>query len=383
VLKAILTRAFGLAAVFWACFPDATSAQTASNPDATPTPVPALVIGGIFSGFGSQTNGVNATGSFASSNGIDGNSRIDISNLLITANKTTGTFRYSVIVGEYAFPTLGQALNATLQPRTNTQLYTLVPVAYVQFVPNARFSISAGKLPALLGQESDFTYQNLNVQRGVGWALEPTVSRGARITFANSKFAANLEYNDGFYTGSHRAFEGSIGWQWDASGSAQFAVVIPQNGTPGNATAPIANKREYDFMVTKQYGRLQLLPYVLEVDSPQSTALAYSSDEHVLTGAFLANYAFSDRLSLATRIENVANSSLPNDGSVNADMIGYGAGSAAQTFTVTPQYKNGHMFARAEYSRVSLGAFTAGLGFGPHGTGAVQSSTLFEVGAQY
>ncbi|MBV9271139.1 MAG: outer membrane beta-barrel protein, partial [Candidatus Eremiobacteraeota bacterium] len=218
---------------------------------------------------------------------------------------------------------------------------------------------------------------------GLGWAIEPTISRGARVTYASGKLTGSLEYNDGFYSGSHRAVEGSAGWQLDTATSVTLVFIAPQADTPGNTTATVANKTEFDLMISKQYGKLQLLPYVLYGNSPSSAAAGYSSDERALAAVMIANYAFNDRFSLAARVENVSNFSSVDDLGANADLVGYGPGSSARTYTLTPQYKYGHLFARAEYSRVALSGFTPGLAFGASGIDPLQSRIVIEIGAQY
>ncbi len=70
--------------------------------------------------------------------------------------------------------------------------------------------------------------------------------------------------------------------------------------------------------------------------------------------------------------------------SLNADLIGYGAGSWAQTITLTPTYhfpNNGIL--RLEYSHVGLASFTKGLGFGPSGADATQDRLGFEFGVMH
>jgi hypothetical protein len=118
-------------------------------------------------------------------------------------------------------------------------------------------------------------------------------------------------------------------------------------------TASVANKREFDFMLTQQFGKLQLEPYVLYIVSPPSAALGYVKSESALGGVVLANYAFNSVYSVGGRFESFGNGSTTGDTSLNADLVGYGAGSRATTWTITPEYRPGLFFARAEYSLVN------------------------------
>jgi len=352
-------------------------------PPPTPSPAPALTVSGVLSGFTLSSDNANATGALDTASGADLSSRTQLSNALLTIAHTNGKLRFSVTAGAYAFPVVGLAINPTFQKFTNTNLYGYVPVAYAQYVPDEHWTISAGKLPTLQGQENGFTFQNPNIQRGLVWNMELIVSRGIRVAYTGASFNAALEYNDGFYSGSHRAIEGQVGWSPTPSRSLQFIFFIPDANTPSNVTALIANKREYDLMYTQQIGKLQLLPYALWVQSPASTALGYAKSESAFGAVLMANWAFNSTFSLGGRFETVADSSAPTDFGFNSDLLGYGPGSSATTLTLTPAYKTPHMFARGEWSHVAAYNILPGLGFGPAGTRTNQTRFGLELGVQF
>ncbi len=338
---------------------------------ATPTPTPAYTLDGAFSLYSAHTS-------------PDATSLTDLSNGLLTLTKTGGQLRFAVTAGVYAFPTVGQPLVSTTQAGANTALYGYVPAYDLAYVPNAHVTVSVGQLASLLGQESGFTYQNINVQRGLLWAAETTFSRGVRVAYANGKITADLGYDDGFYSGNRgRAIDGLAGWSPSANTSWQFAFTLPGADTPGNATASVANKREYDLMLAQQVGKLQLLPYVLFVQSPASSTLGYTSSAHSTGVAVLANYAFSGAYSVGARFESYGNASVANDLSANADLVGYGPGSSATTWTITPAWHPGPFFARVDISNVTLHDFTPGLGFGKAGASNNQNRVVGELGVQF
>jgi len=287
------------------------------------------------------------------------------------------------VAGAYAFPVVGLALNPTFQKNANTDLFGIVPNAYIQYVPNSTVTFSAGVLPTLFGQENAFTAQDVNIQRGLAWNAEPVVSRGVRGTWTSGKLAANLELNDGYYSGNHRAIEGLLGWQPDANSTYQIAYIIPSASTPPNRTATVANRAEYALMISKQYGKLQLLPYILWMSSPTNLAAGFNKNETAVAAVILANYSINAHWSLASRFEAMSNNSFATDTSANADAIGYGPGSSATTLTVTPQYRRGHFLARVEYSNVHAEGFTPGLAFGTSGTSARQTRYGAEIGLTY
>ncbi len=336
-----MIRSFAAVAIGALLCQAAAAAQVTPSPSPAPSPTPAVAIGGALTAY-----------SFHTSNGP---SRADLSNALLTVGKTSGIFRFSIVAGAYAFPVVGVALSPTFQKNANTDLFGVVPNAYVQYAPDVSLTLSAGILPTLLGQENAFTFQNVNIERGLAWNAEPVISRGIRATWTRGKYVANLELNDGYYSGSFSAVEGSFGWQPDASSNVQFVYFVPGASTPPNRTAAVANRAEYDLMISKQYGKLQLLPYVLWMDSPTNKAAGFTKNETAVAAVLLANYAFNPQWSLAARLESIGNNSLATDTSANADAIGYGPGSSAETVTVTPQYRYGHLIARVEYSRVYAG----------------------------
>jgi hypothetical protein len=337
----------------------------------------------VFSAFTDLTNHANAFGALDARAGIDRTSRSDFSNALLIVTKTSGQLRFGVKVGEYNVPVVGLAVNQTAQPGSNTNLFGMVPSAYLQYAFNDNVNLEIGKLETLVGSESLFTYQNLNIQRGLVLNMEPGVSRGLRLNYAKAKFSSALEFNDGFYSGRYGAIMGSVGWTPNDTSSVQLVVFRPSSNTPPNPTSTIANKSEYNLMVTYGIGKLQLLPYLLQVDSPRSTSLGYTARESAFGGAILAKYALNPQWSLAARYECVANRSTSGDTSLNADLLGFGPGSKAITWTLTPTYRFGNYFARGEATRVNVIDAARGVAFGPRGMLQNQNRLFFEVGIQY
>lgn len=329
-----------MAALVAAAATPSRSPSPSSSPTPAPTaaPTPPVSIGADFTLFGFHTNNVS---------GIDP----QISNALITVNAGIGNVHANATVGQYSFPTIGFPILPANAPGANTQLYTALPVAAVSYAFDSHFSLGAGKYAALLGQESPFTYQNLNIQRGIGWEMEPTISRGVQAAYTNGPYSLTVQENDAYYGGFQRAVEGLAGWSPSSNTNLQFAFIIPGANTGPNPTTSIGNKAEYDLMFTRQIGKLQLLPYFLWVNSPSSSILGYTSSENAYAGVLLANWAFSSAFSTPVRYEYAANQSSTSDTSPNADLIGFGPGSRVQTFTITPTYRfsNGPII-RFEYS---------------------------------
>jgi hypothetical protein len=342
-----------------------------------------LTVDGVFSAFSLFTSSVNATGALDTSTGADLSNRTDVSNALLIVNKSSGMLRYGFAAGAYNIPVLGFALNKTTQTGANTSLYGAVPSIYIEYAPTSNFNLEAGKLATFIGQENTYTYENLNIQRGIIWNLETAISRGLRGTFTGSKFNGALEINDGYYSGNRLGVEGQLTNVPSASTTFEFVFVLPNASAPANATASIANKRLYNPLLTYTSGRWTLSPYLLFVESPSSVALGYTKSEHAFGAVFNAAYAFNSTWSLPLRIEYGKNGSTPSDTSSNANLLGYGPGSGAWTYTLTPTYRKGVFFARAEASDVKVTNFTPGTAFGTKGTQSNQFRTGVEAGLQF
>ncbi len=329
------------------------------------------------------TAGVNATGNLANQNGADQPNRFNISSAFLTVTRNTGFFRYGASGGVYSIPVVGLSGNKTFQAGANVNTYGPLPSAYVGIYPNDHFSVTAGYLATLIGQENTYTYQNWDIQRGLVWNMETAVSRGARLTLTGGKFTAALELNDGFFSGHYLGLEGSLAVAPDSRQNFQFVFVIPNAQAPGNWTAAIANKRLYNFMYTNNSGRWSFAPYVLLVQSPKSTALGYTSTENAYGIVLLTTYAMSANWSVATRVEDIANESVTDATSPNADLVGYGPGSGAWSFTVTPSYRRGLFLVRADLSQVIVRALAPGLAFGSLGQGRDQFRFVVESGVEF
>jgi hypothetical protein len=349
------------------------------TPAPSPSPSPAVQLHGVLSATEVFTSGVNATGSFDTPTGADVASRFNVSNAFAILTKTQGTLQYALQAGAYSIPVVGFAGNKTIATNANTGLYGPVPLAYLEYVPSSTFNVSAGVLATLTGAESTFTYLDWNIQRGAVWNVENAVSRGVRANFTTGKLTVTAGANDGFYSGSWVAAEGSLNYVPDSNESLVFVALVPNAQTPPNPTASIANRQLFNLVYNRTLGKLQIAPYVLLANSPAAPSLGYTSAESAFGAALLAQMSFSSKWSTALRYETLHNSSMPGATSLNADLVGYGPGSGVNTLTLTPEWKNGPVFARMDFSEAWPGYYTPGLAFG---SSASQFRTVVEVGVQ-
>ena len=71
------------------------------------------------------------------------------------------------------------------------------------------FSIEAGKLPTLIGDEYTFTFENMNIERGLLWNQEPAVSRGVQANYTAGPLTSRVSWNDGYYSNVYNWISGS------------------------------------------------------------------------------------------------------------------------------------------------------------------------------
>jgi hypothetical protein len=137
----------------------------------------------------------------------DQRSLASLSNGQFIFQKTDGLIQYYVQAGAYTIPSLGTPYFNT--PKATGDFFTALPVANLKLAPNDAFSVQGGKLPTLIGAEYTFTFQNMNIERGLLWNQEPAISRGAQLNYSADPFAFSFSWNDGFYSNRYTWLTGS------------------------------------------------------------------------------------------------------------------------------------------------------------------------------
>src|SRR5207237_9890466 len=122
----------------------------------------------------------------------------DLSNGQLFVQKTDGWLQFYVQAGAYSLPSLGTPyLNVS---DTISDTFGAVPVAYAKVAPSDSFSVEAGKLPTLIGDEYTFTFENMDIERGLLWNQEPAISRGVQANYSSGPLSLALYWNEGFYS---------------------------------------------------------------------------------------------------------------------------------------------------------------------------------------
>ncbi len=317
-------------------------------------------------------------------------SQLDVSNAQIFLNKPEGVWQYFLQFGSYSVPDLGVAyLRAS---KTVQATYGPLPQGYVKYAPNDNFSILTGNLPTLIGAEYTFSFENMNIERGLLWNQENAVNRGVQVNYTMGALALSYSRNDGFYSKEYS-------WNWlsatyTVDSANTVAFIASGNSKPTSVNTFVTpglqnNEKLYNLIYTHTAGPWTFEPYLQYTSVPALPEFGFGAPVSASTtgAALLMSYNFdSDSTpagwrmagcSLPVRLESISSSGSAASGAPN---LIYGAGSKAWSITVTPTYQNKIYFVRGELSYVGTKGTTPGLVFGPNGNDTSQSRTLFEFG---
>ena len=313
----------------------------------------------------------------------DQRSLASLSNGQFFFQKTDGFFQYFVQAGAYTLPALGTAYVNT--PKATGDFYGPLPQAFVKLAPTDELSISAGKLPTLIGAEYTFSFENMNIERGLLWNQENAVNRGVQLNYTAGPLAFAFSWNDGFYSNRYT-------WLWSSAAYTlnkenTFSVVAGGNyahTTKATLATPLFQNNEtiVNFIYTYNSAPWTITPYFQYTNVPAASSIGAFTSAATYGGAILANYSFGEDtplsgFSLPIRFEYIASTGSAANGAPN---LLYGPGSNAWSITVTPTYQYKIYFARAEFSHVGTSSTTPGLVFGRGGTNTTQTRAVFEAG---
>ena len=329
-------------------------------------------VGGAVSGLGYYQDNPN--------NGV--HSQLDLDNGMAWIEKTDGWLQFYVQAGTYSLPSLGGTyIKSSVAPAL---LFGNVPEAYAKLAVD-KFSLSAGKLPTLIGDEYTFTFENMNIQRGLLWNQEPAISDGVQLNYADGPLSLAISVNDGFYSQSLNWISGMASYGFNG-GADTLAVIAAGNvghnpNTLPFATPVINNGSIYNLIFTHASGPWTISPYLQYISAPSDPLHGVAKGADSFGGAVLVNYAFDDHFKLAARAEYVG--STGNAASGSANMLIAGPGSKAWSITLTPTYQYKVFFARLEGSYVSASDTTPGFAYGPAFDRDSQTSVFFETGVNF
>ncbi|MHB1544283.1 MAG: outer membrane beta-barrel protein [Gammaproteobacteria bacterium] len=302
----------------------------------------------------------------------------DISNGQIFIQKTHGLIQFFLQAGAYNIPALGTPLLST--GSTLSDYYGALPQAYLKIVPSQAFSVLIGKLPTLIGSEYTFTFENMNIQRGLLWNQENAVTRGIQVNYGVDALSASLSWNDGFYSNRFSWLSGELSYAINGTSSIAFIGMGNLGTTKYESTAtPLYqnNSDIYNLIYTYTSGPWIVQPYLQYTYVPMDAAIGVRRATATQGAAILASYHFAPHIFIAARGEYISDTGSATDGAVN---LLYGPGSRAWSITITPTYQDQAFFARAEFSFVETAGYTSGDVFGRQGNRPTQARILLEAG---
>ena len=314
----------------------------------------------------------------------DDASLLDISNAQVFVQKTDGWLQFFIQVGDYSLPALGTPYlkSSAAVPA----FYGVVPQAFLKLQGQgdwSSFSIEGGKLPTLIGAEYTFTFENMNIERGLLWNQENAVNQGVQLNYTNGPLTASVTWNDGFYSGRLNWLWGLISYGFN-NGADTISLVGGGNlgTTPYSTSAntvPLNNSDIVNVIYTHTSGPWTITPYFQWTDVPRNTKAGFLSSASTVGGALLVSYSLDDNWKIAARGEYISDS---GKGATAPNLL-YGKGSNAWSVTLTPSYQWKLLFARADFSYVGAGSITPGSAFGLSGSNKSQVRTMLEAGVLF
>jgi Putative beta-barrel porin-2, OmpL-like. bbp2 len=310
----------------------------------------------------------------------------DLSNGQFFLQKTDGIFQFYTQFGAYAIAALGVPYISAAQATfgyggvpANGNLWGWFPEGYAKIAPTDNFSIEGGKLPTLIGAEYTFSFENINIERGLLWNQEPAISKGGQANLTLGPVALSLSFNDGFDSGVYNWVTAAATWTINSANSLELVG----GGNLGKTTIstlrtplPQSNSYLFDLIYTYNNDPWIVQPYFQATHVPAYASLGWSTAGSTFGVALLTNYDIGGGFNLGGRLEYIGSTgSAPT-----APNLLYGPGSGAFSLTLTPAYQWKYFFARAEFSWVKANSVVPGLGLGPNLDGNSQTRLMLETG---
>ncbi len=257
---------------------------TMSGPLATANPHEGpgkLEVTGILSGMG-WSEGNHVTG--------DSPTHWDVSNAQVFVQKTTGWWQFYLQGGVYNLPAIGTPFLSTGDAVKN--IYGPFPQGYLKLV-KGNFNVEVGALPTLIGAEYTFSFQNMNIERGLLWNQENAVNRGIQLNETYKKLSASFSWNDGFYSNRYSWLWGSLAYAFNSSHTLSFVAGGNAGAYAKNtlATPLLLNNEEiYNLLYTYSHGHWVINPYLQYTNVPKNASIGIFRGAHTNGGALLATY---------------------------------------------------------------------------------------------
>ena len=315
----------------------------------------------------------------------------DLSNAQIIVRKNTGFFQFYMQSGYYSTPSLGTTYQRAEQQTFDS--FGLVPLASISIAPNKNWAFGIGKLTSIGGYEDTFTFQNINIDRGLLWNQTSNVSRGVDIRYHDEDISSAISWNDGFYSGQMTWLSGGMTYKANVKNEISFSAAGNFSSSSVNTFAtPILqnNSQIFNAIFTHKGDQFSITPYLQYTQIPANPSIGILNSSNTKGVALLLNSRLSSlalikldpnmKIYLPLRVEYISSEGGAAAGTGNPL---YGPGSSAWSATITPTFQHGNVFARVEFSYVKIANLSSGYGFGPQGVNENQYRAMLEVGGLF
>src|SRR5260370_1353328 len=171
------------------------------------------------------------------------------------------------------------------------------PQGYVKLV-KGNFNVEVGALPTLIGAEYTFSFENMNIERGLLWNQENAVNRGIQLNETYKKLTVAFSWNDGFYSNRYSWLSGSLTYAINSSNTVSFVGMGNAGAYARVSSTSIAtpttlnNSQIYNLLYTYTHGPVTITPYYQYTVVKTNPNIGIFQGAHTNGGAILANYNF-------------------------------------------------------------------------------------------
>ena len=153
-------------------------------------------------------------------------------------------------------------------------------------------NILIGALPSLTGAEYTFTFENMNIERGLLWNQENSVNRGVQVNDTVGKLSASLSWNDGFYSNRYTWLSGSLAYAFNSAKTLSFIAAgnLGQTAFRTLATPVQNNGSIYNLVYSYTKGNWIVQPYFQYTDVPTNRKIGIVQGAATRGGALLVNF---------------------------------------------------------------------------------------------
>jgi len=145
----------------------------------------------------------------------------DLTNGQVVVQKVDGPIQFYLQGGAYSLPAVGFPYLRAGSTTSNT--FGGLPVWFLKYAANDSFSVQAGDLPTLIGAEYAFSFQNVNIERGLLWNQENIINRGVQANYSQGPVSLSLAWSDGFFSQRYSWITGLATYTIDPSNSIAFS----------------------------------------------------------------------------------------------------------------------------------------------------------------